>query len=67
VADHWDDEFDDAIQLPDGGQLVTLCDAGAPGQPSSVSPTGRTTSPPPHRAEPSQPKSIWQAIKDSVK
>ena len=27
----------------------------------------RSASPPPHRAEPPQPKSIWQAIKDSTK
>ena len=39
----------------------------APGQPPSVSPKGTTSSPPPRRAEPPKPKSVWQAIKDSVK
>jgi hypothetical protein len=29
VADFWDDEFDGPIPLPDGGELVTLRDAGA--------------------------------------
>ncbi len=37
-----------------------------PGQPPSVSPKQRAAPTPP-RAKPPQPKSIWQAIKDSVK
>ncbi len=28
MPDHWNVEFDDPIPLPDGGQLVTLRDAG---------------------------------------
>lgn len=48
---------------------VVVAPASAPpGQPPSRSPRVRTISPPPrHRPEPPQPKSIWQAIKDSIK
>ena len=28
MADNWDTKFDDQIPLPDGGELVTLKDAG---------------------------------------
>jgi hypothetical protein len=31
-----------------------------------VSPQARTTTPPQHHAEPAQPKSIWQGIKDTT-
>jgi hypothetical protein len=46
--------------------IVVTPASAPPGQPPSVSPKVRAT-PPPHRAKPPQPKSIWQAIKDSVK
>jgi hypothetical protein len=28
MADNWDTKFDDPIPLPDGGELLTLQDAG---------------------------------------
>jgi SPOR domain len=53
--------------LPTNATPVVVTPASAPpGQPPSVSPKVRAN-PPPHRAKPPQPKSIWQAIKDSVK
>ena len=52
---------------PTNGTPIVVTPASAPpGQPPSVSPRLRAT-PPPNRAQPPQPKSVWQAIKDSVK
>jgi hypothetical protein len=46
--------------------IVVTPASAPPEQPPSISPQVRTISPR-HRAEPPQPKSIWQAIKDSTK
>lgn len=48
--------------------IVVTPASAPPEQPPTVSQQVRTISRPPrHRAEPPQPKSIWQALKDSVK
>jgi hypothetical protein len=53
--------------LPTNATPIAVTPARAPpGQPPSVSPKVRATSPA-HRVEPPQPKSLWQAIKDSTK
>jgi hypothetical protein len=51
---------------PTNATPVVVTPASAPpGQPPSVSPKVRAT-PPPERAKPPQPKSIWQGIKDTT-
>jgi hypothetical protein len=50
----------------DAAPVVVTPASARPERPPSVSPQARTTSPPPHRAEPAQPKSIWQGIKDTT-
>jgi hypothetical protein len=56
-----------AISSPtDATPIVVTPSSARPGGPPSVSPRVRATSPPQHRAEPPQPKSIWQGIKDTT-
>ena len=53
--------------LPTNATPNAVTPASAPpGPPPSASPKVRAT-PPPHPAKPPEPKSVWQAIKDSVK
>jgi hypothetical protein len=53
--------------LPTNGKPIAVTPTSAlPAQSPSASPQVRTISPPQHRAEPPQPKSIWQAIKDTT-